>query len=217
MKVLEETVNDDLRLSLLDRINKRIKKGKSILIVGEFGSGKTNFLNQIKTKHLAISKVESLGALNYFLASILRQRQYTFTPKINKSVEYLQAICAMKNQAIIIDDGQDIRPIIFRYIKRMMDANIPIIMSGTPEVETMLKERNEDVLCRMKVFKLLPLSIKELKQSLPQFEPDILDIIYGESFGNIWIFKDICEDCLDEMVRQKRQTVGIEILQKYLT
>jgi len=192
-------VLDDQRQLFLNIIHKRISKGKSTLVVGKFGSGKTLFLSQIKSKKFNISKVESLGSLNYVLTSILRQCNYNFIPNINKSVEYLEAICSIKNNLIIIDDINDLKPGLFRHLKRIMDANIPIIMAGTFDIITALKERHEDVLSRLRILYLESVPINDLKMHYSNFDNDSLEIISGFAFGNMWIFNEICEECLEHV------------------
>ena len=175
---------DDIRRSFLNMTYNRIEKGKSTLFIGKIGAGKTKFLDLIRPKKLTITRVESLGSLNYFLVSILRQKEYNVAPKMNRSTEYLEAICKIKNMVIIIDDIHDLRAYLFRYIKRIMDAEIPVIMAGPPETQVMLRENHEDISCRLKVLNLLPIGVKELKKHLPQFEPDTLEVIHGASFGS---------------------------------
>ena len=216
MKQNKKIIIDGSRRSLLKNIYKRIDRGKSSLIIGEIGFGKTFLLEQIRPEKVKISNVESLGSLNYILASILRQQQYRFTSKKNKSVEYLEAICGIKKIMITIDDVTDLRSGIFRYIKRMMEKQIPVIMTGTPEIQTSLRERHEDVFCRLKIFNLQPIGINEIKKQYPLFDNDTLEVIFGFSEGNMWIFREFCEECIDEMRKQKLKKVTMDIVEKYI-
>jgi hypothetical protein len=216
MKNKRKIIKDDIRRSFLNIISNRIQKGKSTLIMGEIGSGKTEFLNQVRSKKLTISNVESLGSLNYTLVSVLRQRKYRFTPKMSKSVEYLKAICSIKNLVVIIDDANDLRPSIFRYIKRMMDAQIPIIMASPPEIQITLKERHEDILCRLKVLHIQPVGVKDIKKHFSQFAPDTLEVIFGASFGNMWVFYEICDECLEKIAELKLKKVTMKIVEMFI-
>ena len=214
MQKKNRIIKDDMRRSILNVIYNRIQKGKSTLVIGEIGCGKTKLLEQIQPRKLTISNVESLGSLNYILASILRQHQYGTTPKKNRSVEYLQVICSIKNALIIIDNVNDLRPVVFRYVKRMMDVEIPVIMAGPPEVQEIMRERHEEIYCRLRVLRLQPVGIEDIRKDFPQFEPDTLEVIFGASFGNMWVFKEICDECLDKISELKQSKVNMEIVEK---
>jgi len=216
MKQKSKIIVDESRSSYLKSIYKRIYKGKSTLITGEIGSGKTVFLKTICPEKLKISNVESLGSLNHILLSILKQQQYKYTLKINKSVEYLEAICGLNKIIITIDDVNDLRSGIFRYIKRIMDSQIPVIMAGTPEIQVSLREKHEDIFCRLKIINLQPLGVDDIKQQYSQFEKDTLEVIIGFSAGNMWIFRELCEECLDEMAKLKLNKVTMEIIEKFI-
>ena len=136
--------------------------------------------------------------------------------KINKSVEYLEAICGLKKIIITIDDVNDLRSGIFRYIKRIMDKQIPVIMAGTPEIQTSLREKHEDIFCRLKIINLQSIGIDDIKKQYPQFEKDTLEVIFGFSAGNMWILREICEECLDEMARLKLKKVKMDIVEKFI-
>ena len=160
--------------------------------------------------------MESLGSLNYILLSILRQQQYRFTSKVNKSVDYLEAIRGIKKLMITIDDVNDLRSGIFRYLKRIMDQQIPIIMTGTPEIQASMREKHEDVFCRLKILNLEPLGIDNIKQQYPYFDADTFEVIFGFSGGNMWFCHEICEECLDEMSKQKLNKVTMDIVEKFI-
>jgi hypothetical protein len=171
---MNKIIQDDIRTSFLNVIYKRIQQGKSSLVIGGIGSGKTKFLDMIQPKRKTVPYVQSLGSLNYILVSILRKSKFLFTPKMNRSAEYLDAICNIKDLVIIIDDTNDLRTIVFRYIKRIMDAEIPVIMTGNPEAQMIMRESHEDIFCRLKVLNLPPVSVVDFRKYLLQFDPDTL-------------------------------------------
>ena len=43
-----------------------------------------------------------------------------------------------------------------------------------------------------------------------------LEVIFGFSAGNMWIFREICEECLDEMKELKLDKVKMNIVEKYI-
>jgi len=216
MQQNSKIIVDKSRRTHFKTIYKRIYKGKSTLIIGEIGSGKTFFLKTICPDKLKISSVESLGSLNHTLLSILKQQQCKYALKINKSVEYLEAICGLKKIIITIDDVNDLRSGIFRYIKRIMDNQIPVIMAGTPEIQTSLREKHEDIFCRLKIINLQPIGVDDIKKQYPQFENETLEVIFGFSAGNMWVFREICEECLDEMTKLKLNKVKMDIVEKFI-
>ncbi|ETR68191.1 MAG: transposase (ATPase domain protein) [Candidatus Magnetoglobus multicellularis str. Araruama] len=194
------------------RNKKRIRKGKSTLVTGEIGFGKTKFLDQVRSDNLMSCKIESLGSLNYILVSILRQKKYRFTPKMHKSAAYLEAICGIKDTVIVIDDINHLRASIFPYVKKMMDSQIPIIMAGPPETETKLKQGNEEIFCRLKVLRLQPVNVKNLRNTFPQFAPDTLEVIFGYCLGNMWVLNELCDECLDKMLEKKLKEISMDIV-----
>ena len=204
---------DELRNSYFKKIYKRIYDGKSSLITGKTGSGKTVFLESIHPEKIKILSVESLGSLNHILCSILKKQQYRFSIKKNKSADYLEAVCKFKKIVITIDDVDDLRSGIFRYIKRIIDSQIPVIMAGNPEMQVNLREKHEDVYCRLKIFHLESIGFDDIKKQYPQFEKDTLEVIFGFSAGNMWIFREICEECLDEMKQLKLDKVKMNRVQ----
>ena len=213
---MKNIIKDDIRKAHLDVIDKRIKQGKSILIIGKLGSGKTELLKQIRPKKKAIAYPESLGPLHYLLGSILKRLDYNYTPKKTKIMEYLEIICSIKNAVIIIDEADDIRQEIYPYIKRIMNAGIPVIYAGLPALKTRLKEKHVDILCRVKILNLPPVNVEEFKKILPQFEPDALEVVYGASSGNMHYFNDICDDCLDKMSELKLEKVNMDIVGMFI-
>ena len=97
-----------------------------------------------------------------------------------------------------------------------MDQQIPIIMTGTPEIQSNMREKHEDVFCRLKVLNLEPLGLEDIKKQYPQFDTDTLEVIFGFSAGNMWFFREICDECLDEMSKHKVTKVTMDIVEKYI-
>jgi len=204
------------RSAFLNTIHARIKKGKSTLIISKCGAGKTDLLKQISIPSFNIVQVESLGSTSYILSYILLKTNFTFSPRINKNVEYLKSVCNIKNLVITIDDIGDLRPGFFRYIKRLMEANIPIIMAGSIDIIPFLKENHEDVISRLRILPLEPLTTQDFKKTYASFSEDALDIVSGFSFGNMWIFKEICEEGLEKIKSASLSKVSVSIVQQII-
>ncbi len=209
-------IEDDMHKAHLKNIYKRIKRGKSVLLVGNYGAGKSTFLDQIRPKKRTIVHAESLSPRHYLLGSILQKLGYDCKPQKSKIMEYLDAICDIKDALIIIDDAGDLRVEVFPYLKRVMDAGKPVIMAGMPAFETRLKEKHVDIFSRLKILHLSPVSVEELKKHLPKFEPDALEVIYGASLGNMHHFVNIRDDCLDQIAELKMNKVTMEIVQMFI-
>ncbi len=76
MKRKEDFINDERRIAYLAAIYNRIYRGQSVLIEGDYGVGKSRFLNLIKPKKLNVVRVESLFNIHEILASILQELNY---------------------------------------------------------------------------------------------------------------------------------------------
>jgi len=69
----ESFISDKRRISYLSAIYNRIYRGQSVLIEGDYGVGKTRFLNLLRPKKLHAVRVESLFNIHVTLALILKQ------------------------------------------------------------------------------------------------------------------------------------------------
>jgi len=72
----EHFINDERRRSYLASVYTRMYRGKSALIEGAYGAGKTRFLQLIKPKKLKPVWLESLDNKHEILASILQELNY---------------------------------------------------------------------------------------------------------------------------------------------
>jgi hypothetical protein len=90
MKRKESFINDKRRVSYLASAYYRINHGKSLLIEGGYGAGKTRFLQLIKPKRLRGVWVESLFTVHEILASILRELDYEANANYRRSPAYLK-------------------------------------------------------------------------------------------------------------------------------
>ena len=75
----EDFISDKRRISYLSATYSRIYRGHSVLIEGDFGAGKTKFLQLLRPKKLHAIWVESLFNIHETLASILRELKYAWT------------------------------------------------------------------------------------------------------------------------------------------
>ena len=92
MKRKESFINDKRRVSYLGTVYNRIYRGKSVLIEGEYGAGKTRFLELIQPKKLQCVWVESLFNVHVLLASILQGLNYEAKATYRHTPEHLNLI-----------------------------------------------------------------------------------------------------------------------------
>jgi len=65
----QNLIHDQRRVSYLNAIYHRIYRGKSVLIEGDYGVGKSQFLTFIEPKKLKLISLESLDKTHELLAS----------------------------------------------------------------------------------------------------------------------------------------------------
>ncbi len=150
-------INDKRRRSYLSAVYNRIYRGKSVLIEGDYGVGKSRFLNLLKPKKLQVIRVESLFNIHETLASILRKLSYDVKPTYRRTPEYLERICNLKNHIIVVDEANDLNSRVRPFMKRIIDAEVPVIFAGLPKVRASLAGEHPDILSRLKVLVLYPI------------------------------------------------------------
>jgi predicted AAA+ superfamily ATPase len=210
-------IKDKMREVYLNGIYQRILEGKSVLVVGQYGCGKTVLLSQILPRNKKIVKIESLASVHMLLPDILRQldRNVKFNPM--QSVKYLQMVREY-DICIIIDELNDLNPKVYPYIKRFMDSGISVIAAGLdePDIVQMLRSRCEDVLSRFKVIYLKPLSKEAIKGSLKNWEPEAVDMLYGAVGGNLRIFFDVSDECLRKANEMKSEKITAAVVSQFV-
>jgi hypothetical protein len=88
----EDFISDKRRVSYLSATYNRIYRGRSVLIEGGFGAGKTRFLELLRPKKLHAIWVESLFNIHETLASILKELNYDTTATYRRTPQYLKII-----------------------------------------------------------------------------------------------------------------------------
>lgn len=207
MKRKENFINDKRRVSYLASVYYRINNGKSVLIEGGYGVGKTRFLHLIKPQKLHGVWVESLFNVHVMLSSILQGLNYEAAANFRKSPGYLKLICGLSNFFIIIDEANDLDRRIWPYLKRIIDAGIPIIFAGLPKVRTFLTSEHPDILSRLKTLVLYPIEVEDFILEYKDFEPEAIEQIYAATKGDMRKFEEICTDC-----RQKAKELNLSFV-----
>ncbi len=217
MKRKENFINDKRRISYLSASYNRIYRGQSLLIEGDYGVGKTRFLKLLNPKKLHIIRVESLFNIHQTLASILNELDYDTTAAYQRTPEYLKKICNLSKCVLIIDEANDLDRRVWPYLKRIMDAGVPIIFAGLSKVRTFLINEYPDILSRLKILVLYPIVVEDFIAEYDDIEQKAIEQIYVATKGDMRKFKEICTDCRDRAKELKYSFVDLNLALEFIT
>lgn len=217
MQRKESFINDKRRVSYLRAIYSRIYSGHSVLIEGDYGVGKSRFLKLLQPKKLHGVWVESLFNIHNILASILKDLNYDTTATYRRSPEYLQRICLLTDLFIIIDEANDLDRRVWPYLKRIIDAGVPVVLAGLPKVRTFLASEHPDILSRLKTLVLYPIVVEDFIIEYKDFEPEAIEQIYVATKGDMRKFKEICTDCRNRAKELKYSFVDVNLALKFIS
>jgi thymidine kinase len=213
----EDFISDKRRVSYLSATYTRIYRGQSVLIEGDFGAGKTRFLHLLRPKKLHAVWVESLFNIHETLASILRELNYDTTATYRRTPQYLKMICGLSNCFMIIDEANDLDPRVWPYLKRIIDAGVPVVLAGLPRVRTYLSRNHPDILSRLKTLILYPIVVEDFISEYKDIQQEAIEQIYMTVKGDMRKFKEICTDCRDRAKELKYQFVDINLALEFLS
>lgn len=216
MQRKQSFINDKRRVSYLAAVYNRIYRGQSVLIEGEYGVGKTRFLELLKPKKLQGVWVESLFNVHEILASILQGMNYEAVASYRRTPQHLKLIRNLPDYYIIIDEANDLDKRVWPYLKRIMDAHVPIVLAGLPKVRTYLTSQHPDILSRMKTLILYPIVVEDFILEYKDFESEAIEQIYVASRGDMRKFKEICTDCRDKAKELGHSFVDLNLVVDFL-
>ena len=193
----EDFISDKRRISYLAATYNRIYRGQSVLIEGDFGAGKTQFLELLRPKKLHAIWVESLFNIHETVASILKELNYDTSATYRRTPQYLKMICNLSNCFIMIDEASDLDTRVWPYLKRIIDAGVPIVFAGLPKVRTYLTHNHPDILSRLKTLILFPIVVEDFIVEYKDIQQEAIEQIYMAVKGDMRKFKEICTDCRD--------------------
>lgn len=217
MKRKENFINDKRRISYLGAVYNRIYRGQSVLIEGDYGVGKSRFLKLVRPKKLQGVWVESLFNVHEMLASVLQGLNYEATATYRRTPEHLKMIRNLTNYFIVIDEANDLDRRVWPYLKRIVDAKVPIIFAGLPKVRTFLTSEHPDILSRLKTLILYPIVVEDFIAEYNDFEAEAIEQIYVATKGDMRKFKEICTDCRDRAKELKHKFVDVNLALSFLT
>ena len=217
MKRKESFINDKRRVSYLSAIYNRIYRGQSVLIEGDYGVGKTKFLKLLHPKKLHAVWVESLFNIHETLASILKEPNYDTIATYRRTPEYLKRVCNLSSCFLIIDEANDLDRRIWPYMKRIIDAGIPIVFAGLPKVRTFLTSEHPDILSRLKTLVLYPIVVEDFVIEFKDIEQEAIEQLYMVTKGDMRKFKEICTDCRDKARELKYPFVDLNLALEFIS
>ncbi len=217
MKRKENFINDKRRISYLGAVYNRIYRGQSVLIEGDYGVGKSRFLKLVRPKKLQGVWVESLFNVHEMLASVLQGLNYEATATYRRTPEHLKTIRNLTNYFIVIDEANDLDRRVWPYLKRIIDARVPVIFAGLPKVRTFLTSEHPDILSRLKTLILYPIVVEDFIAEYNDFEAEAIEQIYVSTKGDMRKFKEICTDCRDRAKELKHKFVDVNLALSFLT
>lgn len=213
----EDFISDKRRGSYLSATYNRIYRGQSVLIEGDFGAGKTRFLKLLRPKKLHAVWVESLFNIHETLASILKELNYEATATYRRTPQYLKTICNLSNCFIIIDEANDLDSRVWPYLKRIIDAGVPIVFAGLPKVRTYLSRNHPDILSRLKTLILYPIEVEDFIEKYKDIQQEAVEQIYMAVKGDMRKFKEICTDCQDRVKELNHNFVDINLALEFIS
>jgi hypothetical protein len=213
----EDFISDKRRISYLSATYNRIYRGQSVLIEGDFGAGKTRFLQLLRPKKLHAVWVESLFNIHETLAAILRELNYDTTATYRRTPQYLKMICNLSNCFILIDEANDLDTRVWPYLKRIIDAGVPIVFAGLPKVRTYLSRNHPDILSRLKTLILYPIVVEDFIEKCKDIQQEAVEQIYMAVKGDMRKFEEICTDCRDKAEELKYQFVDINLALEFIS
>ena len=214
----ESFINDKRRVSYLASVYYRINRGKSVLIEGGYGVGKTRFLQLIQPNKLHAVWVESLFNVHVMLASILQELNYEANASYRKTPGYLKLICSLsKNFFLVLDEANDLDRRIWPYLKRIIDAEVPVILAGLAKVRTLLTSEHPDILSRLKILTLYPIEVEDFILEYKDFETEAIEQIYAGVRGDMRKFEEICTDCRHRAKELKQSFVDVNLALSFLS
>ncbi|WP_419656561.1 putative transposase (ATPase domain protein) [Desulfosarcina variabilis str. Montpellier] len=213
----EHFINDKRRVSYLSSVYTRMYRGKSVLIEGAYGAGKTRFLQLIQPKKLKPVWLESLDNKHEILASILQELNYEGVATHWHTSRNLKKICSLTGFFIVIDEANDLDRRVWPYFKRIIDAYIPMVFAGLPKVRTYLASEHPDILSRLKVLTIYPIIVEDFIAEYKNFSSEAIEQIYAATDGDMRKFEEICIECQDKAKELKYSLVDINLALTVLT
>ncbi len=126
-------------------------------------------------------------------------------------------IYKLSNLLIVVDEANDLDRRVWPYLKRIIDADIPIVFAGLPKVRTFLTNEHPDILSRLKTLILYPIVVEDFVAQYKDIEPEAIEQIYVATKGDMRKFKEICTDCRDKNRELNQSFVDVDLALAFLS
>lgn len=201
-------IEDYARKAALSAVKSHARRKDSLLIVGEYGTGKTELLKQVKLANAV--KVSPLGGVYQILGRMCK----TYNANPRHKDQYMDTL-VNHPRPIIIDEAQHLPEGIFPYLKIIMDAGNTLVLVGLPVLRDDLRKRHEDVLSRLTTIKLGVLSYDDMLSLVPDFDADDFGIIYN-NLHNMRAMMTVVKNCRDYAEANSIKVINHEIIELFL-
>ena len=124
---------------------------------------------------------------------------------------------APATEARLIDEANDLDRRVWPYLKRIIDAQVPIVLAGLPKVRTFLTTEHPDILSRLKTLILYPIEVEDFILENKDFEPEGIEQIYAFVKGDMRKFDEILTDCRERAKELKHSFVDVNLVLSLLS
>jgi ABC-type dipeptide/oligopeptide/nickel transport system ATPase component len=201
-------ITDEQRKYALKAVASHVKRKDSLLIIGAYGSGKTELLKQLRITNAV--RVRPLGGVYQILGAMC---QIADAKPRNKD-KYLDMLCAYP-RPIIIDEAQHLPEGLFPYLKIIMDAGCPLILAARESLHENLRTKHADVLSRMTVIPLSILGYEDMNAMMPDFIDDSFSCVYT-SMSNMREMMTVVKNCRDYAGEHGLSTIDDEVISQFV-
>ena len=146
-----------------------------------------------------------------------KELNYETKATYRRTPEYLKTICSLSNCFIVIDEANDLDCRVWPYLKRIIDAGVPIVFAGLPKVRTFLISEHPDILSRLKTLILYPIEVEDFIDEYKDIEQEAIEQIYMATRGDMRKFKEICTDCQDRAKELKYTFVDLNLALEFIS
>ena len=171
----------------------------------------------LRPKKLHAVWVESLFNIHEILAAILKELNYDTTATYRRTPQYLKMIRNLSNCFIIIDEASDLDTRVWPYLKRIIDAGVPMVFAGQPNVRTYLSRNHPDILSRLKTLMLYPIVVEDFIENCKDIQQEAVEQIYMAVKGDMRKFKEICTDCRDRAKELGYKFVDVNLALEFIS
>ena len=123
----------------------------------------------------------------------------------------------LSNCFIIIDEANDLDHRVWPYLKRIIDAGVPIVFAGLPKVRTFLTSEHPDILSRLKTLILYPIVVEKFIVEYKDIQQEAIEQIYMAVKGDMRKFKEICTDCRDKAKELNYKFVDLNLALDFIS